>query len=52
MDVYEVRPRNDHRGVAEKSALEKEQYPFSRLGIMNVEHPTNAGDEEPRTGVP
>lgn len=31
---------------AEKAVLDKETYPFGRLGLMILEHPTHVGDEE------
>jgi hypothetical protein len=31
---------------AEKVALDKETYPFGKLGLMTLEHPTHEGDEE------
>jgi hypothetical protein len=32
--------------TADKAALEKENYPFGRPGIMDINHPTHEGNEE------
>jgi hypothetical protein len=31
---------------AEKASLDKEAYPFGRVGLMTLEHPTHEGEEE------
>jgi hypothetical protein len=37
---------------AEKAKLDSEQYPFGRIGLMILEHPTHEGDKEAKHWVP